>query len=479
MSKFLNLFVLLALALGLMVPVTPVAAAPIPPSIDLGKVYATGTIGPSCPIPAPGLCVGLSADKTSLILGESTTLSVQGQDAVAYRFIVDGQTVQEGASSTYTYTPTSAGTHHVAAQVQGKDGNWSGSSSCTVTIKVGTPVSGYVCEARSWPEGDPIGVAEEKTTLFDGTILTGPESESITSTARFSKDGQVLATTSMQHLPDGLWHQQEKVAGMPFGLVRVDFVVTGPRGEARCWTEFRSWDHDNYVLDPGPFGFQPREAGKFSRTYTEKSNLPQVGQVPFDEGNWPDAVSGFLWGLETVGHGPDIRVVSIMNGGNPMANPSLKELSYEMKFDGIEAGNGRCYVSQIGEHGPISVVKCPPANGNPVTGYDRWGTGGQTWADLGKQGGDVNSLYGDGWWLTLRLAQMGAVTINEELATWFANQPPYQYDGHTVLHFSALQDEFGRGPRVSDIIVGLKGLEWQGPILPAQLPAGFVPATHK
>lgn len=408
------------------------------------------------------------ADRSRIPLaGTLVDTKIIAKNSTRYR-IIDGsnQTVMAAGNGTLTF-------HAIpdllyVAEVASDTSEWLSSNACRFQYTQGAE-SVASCSLDPDHYGDPGGIS--RITAW----IQGDEAKVVPITAvavNWDNHGTVTYPTQKQAGP---WvttqpfelRSRPEVWDIGFGRYRFEawVYVEGIQEPAYCWGVGDAPDHDNVTPDPGPFAKDNPE-GKFNRG-SEPSRLPTVGRLPFDGGNGPDKIELILWAFEKEGRGVNARITAIANEGKPLARLGMASVSDMVKFDGLPAREGIVYGFQIGEHGPWSPLFCSPADSNPTTITVYWGAGGMTWLSDG-------AAYGDCWWLTVAAALKGWVTVDETVATYNALQPIINWHGHQNLVFSLAQSrETGLGPRMQDAVIGLQAQDWQGPVIPATMPADF------
>lgn len=413
--------------------------------------------------------VVLSVDNQARIPVEGATVNVKvlGKHSTRYRILREGkQALVEASSGAFTIHALPGQTY--TAEVAGDQGAWVSSDACQFKFAQGEePVATCVLGASHY--GDPGGLADITAWIQGNETKVAPITQV---KVNWDNHGTISYPTKGQHGP---WftnthfqlNSRPEVHDVGFGYYRFEawVYVEGIAEPAYCWDDGNAPDHDNVIPDPGPFA-QDNPEGKFNRG-SAPSRLPTVGRLPFDGGNGPERIELILWAFEKSGRGVNAQITGLANEGKPLARLGMASVKDLVKFDGLNAREGIVYGFQIGEHGPWSPLFCPPADSNPTTITVYWGAGGMTWLSDG-------AAYGDCWWLTVAAARQGWLTVDETVATYNALQPVIDWHGHRNLVFSLAQDkQTGLGPRMQDAVIGLKAQDWQGPVLPATMPADF------
>ena len=404
--------------------------------------------------------------------GTMVDVKVSGRNSTAYQIVDARGNIMDGPNSGANLRFHAMPDTNYWAQTLGTDGKWASAEACRFNYS-GLDTRQALCTLHAEHYGDPGGLSHIYTWVEDaeGTIEPTPLAiERVV--VNWDNHGTINYPTATQVGP---WSTNEtftldsrpEVHDVGFGYYRFEgwVYVTGFAEPAYCQGTGNAPDHDNVIPDPGPFAKDNPE-GKFVRS-SAPSRLPTVGRVPFDAGNGPDKVELILWAFEKEGRGLDARITGIANEGEPLARLGMESVSNFVKFDGLPAREGIVYGFQISEHGPWGPLFCPQPDSNPTTITVFWGAGGQTWLS------DWDA-YGDCWWLTVAAALNGWVTVDESVATYNALQSVIDWNGHKNLAFSLAQDrQTGQGPRMQDMVIGLEAREWQGPVVPENVPADF------
>ncbi|MEZ4863707.1 MAG: hypothetical protein R3C14_20465 [Caldilineaceae bacterium] len=399
--------------------------------------------------------------------GANVEVTIKGQSATQYR-IMQGDTILAGPSANATLAIHAMPNVGYEAQVYNDAAGWSIGGCAFQYEREAEQVQVAQCSLNAGHYGDPGGRARITAWVEGQTEPVAIEKIDI----NWNDRGDVTYPTKRQRGP---WFtnaiielvSRPEVDDIGFGHYKFDawVYIANVATPAYCEGIGFAPDHDNVVPDPGPFAKDNPE-GKFSRSDTP-SRLPVVGRLPFDGGNGPDKIELILWAFEKEGRGVDAKITAIANEGKPLARLGMESVSNFVKFDGLPAREGIVYGFQIGEHGPWSPLFCPKSDNNPTTITVYWGAGGQTWLSDG-------AAYGDCWWLTVAAALNGWVTVDEDVATYNALQGVINWNGHQNLVFSLAQSKTtGLGPRMQDVAIGLHGRQWQGPIIPENVPTDF------
>jgi hypothetical protein len=166
-------------------------------------------------VPDPPSCGALETDRSELKLGEVVTLTARGENARAYRFLLDGTPVQEGASASYAFTASQVGSFTVSVEMQDAAGAWHAAAGCVQTLTV-TADETFECYA--------LQSARQAMLLGEANILTARGSEGVRG-YRFLVNGELLyegARDSFEFRPEaagsyqisvqiqdaeGVWHE--------------------------------------------------------------------------------------------------------------------------------------------------------------------------------------------------------------------------------------------------------------------------------
>lgn len=398
--------------------------------------------------------------------GADVEVTIAGQRATQYQIVDDSGNVMAGPSAANTMHLHAMPGKSYQAQVANEHYGWT-TSGCQVrfTSEISQQLT---CTLRATHYDDPGGRSWITARIEGKTEPVAIERIQI----NWDNHKTVTYPTKRQTGPwftnsEFMLDSRPEVYDVGFGYYKFEawVYVAGFDTPAYCWSDGTAPDHDNVAPDPGPFA-KANPEGKFNRGNTP-SRLPTVGRLPFDGGNGPDKVELILWAFEKEGRGVNTHITAIANEGKPLARLGMESVSSFVKFDGLIAREGIVYGFQIGEHGPWSPLFCPKPDNNPTTITVYWAAGGQTWLSDG-------AAYSDCWWLTVAAALNGWVTVDESVATYNALQPVINWNEHRNLVFSLAQSkETGLGPRMQDAVIGLQARQWQGPVIPEQLPTDF------
>lgn len=415
---------------------------------------ATATLT-STPTKVPASCTSLTADKTSVKVGETVTLSIVGQNAVRHRILMNGELFYEGQASDVTFTPQLPGTYSFTGFVQDQDGNWIDGQACAVVIQVEETRKIGVCTLDDDTYGDPGGIANLNVWI-DGSDAIVPITQ-----VKINWDGRYVTYYSADPT-NGSWPEQRgpwytkqpftiksrpEVHDIGIGPYKFEAWVSiqGIESPAYCWGEGDVEAHINATTYTGSFG------GEFNTAQppSDKENtLPIVGPKPQDL----EHTSLNTYEAQ-IGHGGSGRMTDVdfynwKNGGESTTVLSVADNARGMnKLDGINTGtpgNEVLIGRQIGQDGPIYAPACP----SPEPGADivfNIGAGGMTWISGNELARD--RCWPFQWWL----ASKGYTVADQAVATCLANLS--NQEGQSFNYFSPAQDpQTGKGPKLPVVL---------------------------
>lgn len=301
------------------------------------------------------------------------------------------------------------------------------------------------CQFKADHYGDPKAWAKE----FKAWIVGSQDTIQINK-VEFNWDGAGSTTFTTDSNGQPLFTNQSyefKEGNVDVGFGKYTYYasvwVEGVEQPAHCEDRGHAEDHDNVIPNNGSFGGKPVDEGP--------SNLPIVESRP--HGN-PDQTSWNLFGLEVETGGSSNMsyqmVKNWQNNAESLTKFSITEVADGRKLDGVPVGtpgNEKAYIPQQGQDGAIYAAACPAPDQNPGDIHFRIAAGGMTWVT--EQVSRERC-----WGITWYMASIGAIVIDQSVATCLANLGPITTpDGQMLNRFSPIQDQtWGTGPKVTSLL---------------------------
>ncbi len=324
------------------------------------------------------------------------------------------------------------------------------SQSCVFSFQPLPKPSIAQCKLSADHHGDPLGDAYITTWVVGKENTTFPIEEISINWDFVSTENYPNVNFSGPFVTGQQYHFTSDPIDIGFGMYTFTAVVVVKADNeyvtATCQGNGHAVDHDNVVMDAGPFGTAHEKVGEIIPD-VGYSNLPNVPQLP--HGN-PKQTSWNLYKFEVEMGGTGNKSFQKLlnwqeNGESTTQGISVEAVGDHRKIDGVEAGKG--FAAQIGQDGPIYAIGCTRTDGEPTDITFALRAGGMT--NIEEQEVRENC-----WGLTWYMASIGAITIDQSVAVCLANLGPIVTpNGELLNRFSFMQDQtWGTGPKVTSLL---------------------------